>query len=232
MKNQMFDQNFLAKYMMGPNSVTILEELIQNIPLQSGMRVLDLGCGNGLTSIFLAKTFGVQVFAVDLWISATDNYTRFQQMGVDHLITPIHANALDLPFADGFFDAVISVDSYHYFGNNDSYFEKKLKPLLKSEGYVAIAFPGMKFEVSENIPNEMKPYWEADALTTWHSIAWWSPKFEPYLNSFTIKEMDCFEEAWNDWLATDNPYAIQDRAMIAADNGRYMNLIALTGKIK
>ena len=35
--------------------------------------------------------------------------------------------------------------------------------------------------------------------------------------------MQSFDEAWKDWLSTDNKYAIQDRAMIKADNGRYMN---------
>ena len=35
--------------------------------LEPGMRVLDLGCGKGLSSIFLAKEFGVQVWAADLW---------------------------------------------------------------------------------------------------------------------------------------------------------------------
>ena len=36
------------------------------------MKILDLGCGKGLTSIFLAKEFGVQVYATDLWITAAE----------------------------------------------------------------------------------------------------------------------------------------------------------------
>lgn len=30
------------------------------------MRVLDLGCGNGLLTAFLANEYGVEIFAVDL----------------------------------------------------------------------------------------------------------------------------------------------------------------------
>lgn len=124
-RTEKYDKNFLKKNMMGPNSIMILEELLKDVPLKPEMRVLDLGCGNGLTSIFLAKEYGVQVFALDLWISATDNYRRFQETGVGQSVIPIHADAHDMPFADGFFDAVISVDAYHYVGNNDTFSRKK-----------------------------------------------------------------------------------------------------------
>ena len=41
--------------------------------------------------------------------------------------------------------------------------------------------------------------------------------------------MECFHQAWDDWLNTDNPYAVGDRKMIHTDNDRYMNLIGITG---
>ena len=68
--------------MMGPNAWLVAEELTAGLSLKKGMRVLYLGCGRGLTSVFLAEKFGVQVFAVDLWTSATENYDRFKQAGV------------------------------------------------------------------------------------------------------------------------------------------------------
>ena len=153
-RTEKYDKDFLKPNMMGPNSMMILEELLEKVPLKPGMRVLDLGCGNGLTSVFLAKEYGVQVFALDLWISATDNYRRFREAGVEQAVIPIHADAMDMPFADEFFDAVISVDAYHYVGNNDTFFPEKIRPLLKQNGIAAIAFPGMKYEVKENIPDE------------------------------------------------------------------------------
>lgn len=228
-RTEKYDKDFLKPNMMGPNSMMILEELLEKVHLKPGMRVLDLGCGNGLTSVFLAKEYGVQVFALDLWISATDNYRRFREAGVEQAVIPIHADAMDMPFADEFFDAVISVDAYHYVGNNDTFFQEKIRPLLKQNGIAAIAFPGMKYEVKENIPDEMRPYWPEEALEMWHSIDWWRPKFENELNHLNMWEMGCFEQAWNDWLNTDNPYAVGDREMIRTDNGRYMNIIGITG---
>ena len=170
------------------------------------------------------------MFAVDLWISAAENFFRFQQAGVAHLTVPLQLDALVLPFAEGFFDAVVSIDAYHYFGNN-TYFKDVLKPVLKPGGMVGISFPGMKSEIHENVPEEMKPFWEPEALEMWHSIDWWRPKFEPYLHPFQIAEMDCFEQAWQEWLSCDNPYAVEDRQMIETDHGRFMNLIKLTGTV-
>ncbi|MGB9939171.1 SAM-dependent methyltransferase [Methanosarcina sp.] len=61
--------------------------------LEKGMRVLDPGCGKGLTSIFLAKEYDVTVSATDLWISATENYERIKSMGLEDRIIPIHTDA-------------------------------------------------------------------------------------------------------------------------------------------
>lgn len=232
LKSEKYDNSFVKENMMGPNSMKILEELMESVPLRSGMRVLDLGCGNGLTSVFLAKEYNVQVFAVDLWISATDNFHRFKNMGLENEIIPICTDAKTLPFPENYFDAVISIDSYHYFGNNDMFFDEYLSSFLKDDAFVAIAVPGMKDEIHDNIPSEMKPYWPEEALPMWHSMDWWKNTLgkSKFLTLSQISEMECFDEAWKDWLETENKYAIEDRAMIQADNGRYMNLISIVGK--
>lgn len=239
-----YNQKFIQDNMMGPNSMRILEEMMDymhdnlNINFKAGMRVLDLGCGRGLTSIFLAKEYGVDVYAVDLWTSATENYNRFQELGVDDKITPLcldFNNNNNKIFADNYFDAVISVDSYHYFGNNSTYFSECIKPILKQNAIIGIAFPSIKqdFEFS-NIPHEMKPYWEEEAFNMWRSTNWWTNIFKQDINNlydFKVKELECFNKAWEDWLLLENEYAIGDRDMMKADNNKYMNIIALMGKI-
>lgn len=49
------DYRFLQENMMGPNAWILAEELTSDLPIKRGMRILDLGCGRGISSIFLAK---------------------------------------------------------------------------------------------------------------------------------------------------------------------------------
>ncbi|MGO0943811.1 methyltransferase domain-containing protein [Clostridioides difficile] len=43
----------------------------------------------------------------------------------------MQAEAHELPYAEGFFDAVISIDSYHYFGNKEGFLDNHISPLNK-----------------------------------------------------------------------------------------------------
>ena len=42
LKSEKYDSDFIKENMMGPNSMKILEELLQGVSLKSRMRVLDL----------------------------------------------------------------------------------------------------------------------------------------------------------------------------------------------
>jgi SAM-dependent methyltransferase len=97
----------------GANVLFLTEWLATALNLRSGMRVLDLGCGRASSSIFLRREFGVQVWATDLWFSASENIQRIRDAGVEDGVFPIHADARALPFASGFFDAIVSIDSFH-----------------------------------------------------------------------------------------------------------------------
>jgi SAM-dependent methyltransferase len=101
------------------NPLWMTEWLAEGLDLRSGMRVLDLGCGRALSSIFLRREFGVQVWAADLWFNASENLRRVRDAGVEDGVFPIHADARMLPFAADFFDAIVSIDSFFYYGTDD-----------------------------------------------------------------------------------------------------------------
>ena len=95
-----YDRQLLIDTMMGPNAMRITEELAGQLPITPGMRILDLGCGKGISSILLAEKYGATVFAADLWISPTENAERFARAGLDTTIIPLWVDATkDIPFA-------------------------------------------------------------------------------------------------------------------------------------
>src|SRR6476646_2713434 len=52
-----YDPEWALENLMGPNVLWLAEALSQQLELRPGMRVLDMGCGKAISSIFLAKEF-------------------------------------------------------------------------------------------------------------------------------------------------------------------------------
>ena len=93
----------LMSKIMGPNPVKLEEELLTGHRIPAGSVVCDLGSGQGLTSVFLAKEYGFTVYAADLWSDPEDNRCFFREMGLsDKQIIPVKADATDLPLKQNF----------------------------------------------------------------------------------------------------------------------------------
>ena len=134
-RSEKYNTPALQKKMMGPNPVKLEEELLLNHRIPEKAVVCDLGSGEGLTSVFLAKEYGFTVYAADLWSDPRENRKFFDAMGLkQEQIIPVKADASDLPFEKDFFDAVVSVDSYNYFGRDERYLDGKLLTFVKSGG--------------------------------------------------------------------------------------------------
>lgn len=224
--NDYKDKEFLKQNLMGPNVVLLAEEALKAAPTGSAERILDLGCGTGLSSMCLAENSKATVFAMDLWIPARENHKRFLEFDFGKRTIPIHADANDMPFADEFFDAVYSFDAYHYFGRNEEYLDEHLAPLIKKGGLLVICIPGLKQEL-DYLPDEMALSWTKEAIDTICTLDYWKDIFSKskMTEISSITEMDCYEESWKDWLETNNPYAVSDRPAMEAGAGKYMNLI-------
>ena len=229
------DENlgFLKATMMGPNAMRVSEELSSRLNIDGTMRILDLGCGRGLSSLLLTKKYGASVFAADLWISPTENYERFRSVGIDDRAVPISVDATKgLPFAHGYFDALFSVDAYHYFGDTEDMLPS-LIPFVKKGGVVAVAIPGLKYEFGNDVPEEMRPFWNDEMARTIHSIDWWKALWKKAdgVEIADISEMACCGQAWSEWLTADNPVAAEDIAMMKAEGGKYFNFIRLIARV-
>src|SRR3954464_7506822 len=139
------------------NALWLIEWLCEALDLRPGMRVLDLGCGRAMSSVFLRREFGVQVWATDLWFSASENLQRIRDAGVEDGVFPIHADARALPFASEFFDAIVSIDSCFYYGTDDLYLNY-LARLVKPGGQVGIAGAGLVREIDGPVPDHLREW--------------------------------------------------------------------------
>lgn len=220
----------LMKMIMGPNPIKLEEELLVEHKIPENAVVCDLGSGQGLTSVFLAKEYGFTVYAADLWSDPAENRTFFDSMGVspDRLI-PVKADATALPFEKGFFDAIVSTDSYNYFGRDESFLDEKLLPFVKSGGYIYIAIPGMKKDCHDDLPPELLLSWTPEQLDYMHDVKYWTNMVSKCVGAeaLSIKEMESNDEVWADWLKQDNDYAIGDRKSMEAGGGKYLNFISI-----
>ena len=220
----------LMAKIMGPNPLKLEEELLKDNMIPKGAVVLDLGSGQGLTSIFLVKEYGFKVFAADLWSDPEENRIFFREMGLtDEQITPVKADAVDLPFEKEFFDGVISTDSYNYFGRDPEYLDSKLLPFVKNGGYIYIAVPGMKKDLHDDLPDELLLSWTPEQLDYLHDAEYWKGIVRGCKGAdiISVEEMKSNEEVWSDWLKQDNEYARGDRKSMEAGGGKYLNFVKI-----
>ena len=214
----------------GANSLWLTEWLTTSLELRPGMRVLDLGCGRASSSIFLRREFGVQVWATDLWFSASENIRRIRDAGVEDGVYPIHADARSLPFAAEFFDAILSIDSFPYYGTDDLYLGY-LAQFVKPGGQVGIAGAGLLREIEGPIPEHLRKWWTLD-LYCLHSATWWRRHWER-TGIMDIEVADSMPDGWKLWLqwhrviAPDNESEIQ---ALEADRGDYLGYVRLVGR--
>lgn len=173
-----YDPAWVFRNLMGPNCLWLLEDLVAHMPIEPGMRVLDLGCGSALTSIFLASEFGAEVWAADLWIDPADNLARAEEAKLAARLFPLRVEAHSLPFAPGFFDAVVSIDAWHYFGTDVRYLSY-LAQFVKPGGRIGIAVPGNAVDPDDAPPPSAGLFEEIGAdWFTFRSASWWRRHFE------------------------------------------------------
>lgn len=230
MKSKTYESKDWMEKIMGPNPMKLTEELMRNHKIPEGSRICDLGSGQGLTSIFLAKEYGFTVYAADLWSDPAENQKFFDAQGVPReQLIPVKADATNLPFEKDFFDGVVSVDSYNYFGRDPFYLDEKLLPFVKPGGYLYFVIPGMKKDLHEDLPPELLLSWTPEQLDYMHDLCYWRDLLSQTQGAelLEIKETEGNEELWQDWLAQENEYAINDRKSMEAGAGKYLNFIKM-----
>ena len=233
-RSNAYDPMWILQNAMGPHPLWQMEFLAESFDLRPGMRVLDLACGKGMTSVFLAREFGVQVYAVDLWEPPDEKWANAKAHGVEHLVTPIYADARNLPFAPGFFDAIICINSYMYFGQDEAYLENILK-FLRPGGQLGMTLTSYVKDITDGIPDYILKFL-GDELWTWKTLSWWKELWEKD-GLVSIDTADTLPNGCALWLRYDevnNAFGPRSRFPDETDifrmdlaNGEYMGFLRL-----
>lgn len=238
-----YDPEWVLANEMGPNALWLAEALSEVMPLRPGSRVLDMGCGRAMTSVFFAREFGVTVWANDLWVTATQNLETVRKAGLDDRVFPIRAEAHALPYAEGFFDDIVSIDSYHYYGTSDTYlayFSKFLRP----GGRIGIVVPGLVREFREvpaalSRPHGKSPaFWDPRECGSFHTAAWWKRHWAT-TGLVEVESCGLIPDGWKHWIRWEDARAAaggghsgfpSEAPAMRADRGRTMGFVRMVGR--
>jgi arsenite methyltransferase len=115
------------------------QELAGLCHIGEGAYVLDVGCGVGVTSCFLAKRYGCRVAGVDIRAKMVErSEERARREGVADRVEFRVADAQDLPFKDGLFDAIIT-ESVTSFPKDQQCAVNEYARVTRPDGYVGLA---------------------------------------------------------------------------------------------
>jgi cyclopropane fatty-acyl-phospholipid synthase-like methyltransferase len=240
-RSNQHDPDWVLANQMGPNPLWQVEWLCERMNLKPGMRVLDLGCGTALTSIFLAREFGVQVWAVDLWVHQDDNWDRIRAAKVQDRVFPVRAEAHALPFAKEFFDAAISVDAYQYFGT-DLLYLTYLCRFVRPGGMIGVATVGLMQPTEGEIPQHLTKkqanghvFWEDSCISFLTSEKWrdiWEQSGQVELIA-----ADNQQNGWRHWRDFEIETERAGKNIFPSvaetldeDGGKYIGFVRLVGR--
>ena len=235
-----YDSAWVYRNSMGPNVLWLTEWLSQHVELHPGMRVLDLGCGAAISSIFLARELDVSVCAAELWVSPDDNWQRVVEADLASRVLPMHVEAHALPFSHGYFDAIVSVDAYQYFGTDERYLPY-LSSFLRPGGTLAVVVPGNAADPEEMPPDQMSLFFEEGAAAdffTFRSDAWWKRMWSRSgaVESVEAEMMTGGRELWLRWAEADAAWQgirledSTDAQMLLPESGRSLGFTRVVAR--
>jgi SAM-dependent methyltransferase len=198
---------------MGGGALYLAARMARTLRASPGDMVLDLGCGKGATSIFLARRFGARVIAVDLWTDATFLHRKSSARGYRDRIVPLQLDVTGrLPFADEYFDAIFCMNSLSFYGGSVAFLQHLVRHLQRG-GQIVVGMETFNAEFSAeerrhppgvfnyNLPppNEQINVWEDD-FSKMHSPPWWEDLFKEsgLLRVDTCQELEDAEVLYED----------------------------------
>ncbi len=169
------------------------------------------------------------------------NWRRVVEAGVADRVCPMRAEAHALPFAAGYFDAVVSIDAYQYFGTDVLYLDY-LARFLRPGGLLGVVVPGLVRPLGAAVPpwltepqSNGKVFWEESCRCFLTADAW-RANWEG-CPAVTGVRVDLQPDGWRHWADFERAIAASgkgifpsDAEALETDAGRTIGFVRLTAE--
>jgi cyclopropane fatty-acyl-phospholipid synthase-like methyltransferase len=127
----------------------LTQVIIDATGLTAGQRLLDVGCGNGRPAVLAAQQTGASVVGINLSTAQIADANKLaSEEGVSDKVTFAIADAMELPYPDGSFDAVWAVESLSHMPDRVAALREMLR-VLRPGGRLVLT------DITERV--ELKP---------------------------------------------------------------------------
>ena len=129
-------EKFLNRLQGKKRALDLTEKLLEFVKVEAKQDFLEVGCGNGLVTKYLAQEYSASVTGIDVDPQQIELALKDVD-GIENL-RYLEADAADLPFGEDSFDVVLSFGVLHHIKNwLDAL--KEVKRVLKPGGYFVYA---------------------------------------------------------------------------------------------
>lgn len=187
----------------GGGGLYLATHMLRTLRFKPTDLVLDLGCGQAATSIFLARHYGVRIVALDLWTSSESLNQKFSALGYTDRMCALQMDATQpLPFPEQFFDVIFCMNSFNFYGGSRDYLHHVLKH-LQPGGQICIGSEVLSAEFTDEQmknpppvyafrlppPNEHVDVFHDDFVKQ-HTPRWW---WDLFASSGLVDVECCYE---------------------------------------
>jgi ubiquinone/menaquinone biosynthesis C-methylase UbiE len=142
----------------GGDAETEMALEISGIDRAAPVKIADIGCGTGASTLSLAGRLNAQITAVDFLQDFLDVLeARAENMGLSSKVSTLHCSMDDLPFEEEALDAIWSEGAIYNIG-----FEKGIKDwnrYLKMGGVLVVSEITW---ITDSRPPELQKHWEGE----------------------------------------------------------------------